>query len=132
LAAELGRPELAEDPRFDTNAHRAGNRDLLAAELQREFSQAPAGQWLSRLESAGVPVAPIHEIGDLASLEQLRVNGYVTDVDHPSAGKLPMVVTPLAFSATPVTVRRPPPQLDQHRAEILRVAASPDLWIPRS
>jgi crotonobetainyl-CoA:carnitine CoA-transferase CaiB-like acyl-CoA transferase len=130
LVAELGRPELAADPQFDTNAHRVNNRDLLADVLQREFSRAPAGQWLSRLDDAGIPVSPIHEIGDLAGFEQLRANGYITDVEHPSAGVLPVVVTPLTFSATPVTIRRPPPQLDEHRVEILRLAASPELWIP--
>jgi crotonobetainyl-CoA:carnitine CoA-transferase CaiB-like acyl-CoA transferase len=130
LVAELSRPDLAEDPRFDTNSHRTSNRDVLAAELQREFDRAPAEQWLSRLESAGVPVGPIYEIGDLASLEQLRVNGYIADVDHPSVGVLPVVLTPLTFSATPVSVRRPPPRLDQHRSDILKVAADPDLWVP--
>jgi crotonobetainyl-CoA:carnitine CoA-transferase CaiB-like acyl-CoA transferase len=131
LVAELGRPTLAQDPRFDTNAHRTSNRDVLAAELQEEFSQVPAREWLARLAAAGVPVAPILEIADLAALEQLRMNGYIADVDHPSVGALPVVVTPLTFSATPVTVRRPPPRLDQHHEEILRLAASPDQWTSR-
>jgi crotonobetainyl-CoA:carnitine CoA-transferase CaiB-like acyl-CoA transferase len=129
LASELGRPDLAADPRFQTNAHRCGNREALAAQLQREFDRAPAAQWLRRLADAGVPVGPIHEIGELAALEQLRVNGYVADVEHPSAGTLPVIVAPLTFSATPVSVRRPPPRLDEHHDDVLQVAADPGRWL---
>lgn len=79
-----------------------------------------------------MPVSPIHEIDEVAGLEQLRVNNYIVDVEHPTVGTLPMVAAPLTFSATPVSVRRPPPRLDEHHGEILEVAADPDRWISPS
>jgi formyl-CoA transferase/CoA:oxalate CoA-transferase len=127
LTEAVGLAALADDPRYATNAERASRRDELAETLQRVFSGRPAAHWLQRLEAAGVPVSPINELGDLVSEPQLRENGYITDVEHPTIGPVPMVVAPLTFSQTPVNVRLPPPMLDQHREEIqaLARAASP-------
>jgi len=52
----LGRPELAADPRFDTEARRVENREVLVPLLGTVFATAPVGHWLARLGEAGVPV----------------------------------------------------------------------------
>ena len=123
-------PELASDERFETNAARSRNRVPLADILQARFSENTSTHWLARFAERGVPASPINEIGDLANDEQLRANDYIVDVEHPTIGTLPVVAAPLTFSSTPVSVRRPPPRLDEHRADILAVARGGAPWIP--
>jgi crotonobetainyl-CoA:carnitine CoA-transferase CaiB-like acyl-CoA transferase len=125
----LGHASLATDSRFITNPLRSANRDDLAAILQPIFDGQSADHWLKVLRAAGVPVSPIHDIAEMVADPQLRTNGYVVEVDQPSIGLLPMIATPITFSATPVTVRRHAPGLDEHRSEILRIADKPDLWL---
>jgi formyl-CoA transferase len=124
----IGTPELVGDARFGTNSDRSRNRALLAATLQQTFATRPAAEWTALLESVGVPVSPINEIAEMVASEQMRVNGYITDVDQPLIGSLPMVVTPVTFSATPVAVRRHAPGLDEHHREILEIVDDPDRW----
>ncbi|MEV6925170.1 CoA transferase [Dactylosporangium sp. NPDC051485] len=119
----LGRPDLVTDQRFATNADRSRHRAELAELLQRAFERRDTEHWLRALGEIGVPASPIYDIADVAREPQLYANGYLTTVEHQTAGPLPMVTTPLTFSATPVSVRRPPPRLDEHHHEILREAA---------
>jgi crotonobetainyl-CoA:carnitine CoA-transferase CaiB-like acyl-CoA transferase len=126
----VGLPEFASDERFETNAARSRNRVPLADILQARFSENTSTHWLARFAERGVPASPINEIDDLANDEQLRANDYIVDVEHPTVGTLPVVAAPLTFSAAPVSVRRPPPRLDEHRADILAIARGDAPWIP--
>jgi crotonobetainyl-CoA:carnitine CoA-transferase CaiB-like acyl-CoA transferase len=126
----VGLPELADDERFHTNAARSLNRVALADILQERFSANTSTHWLARFADRGVPASRINEIEDLAGDEQLRANDYIVDVEHPTIGTLPVIAAPLTFSATPVSLRRPPPRLDEHRADILAVARGETPWLP--
>ncbi|PBC47430.1 formyl-CoA transferase [Rhodococcus sp. ACPA1] len=125
----LGLTTLSQDPRYATNPARTQHRQALAQILQTEFAKQTAGHWLAALAEVGVPASPINTIDDLVNDEQMRANDYVTDIAHPRIGTLPVINAPLTFSATPVTVRRPPPRLDQHRTEILAIAAGERSWL---
>ena len=128
VAEAVGHPELNDDPRYLTNAQRSHNREQLAKELQRIFDSRPARHWIKLLDSAGVPVSPIYDITEMVAEDQMRVNGYIIEVDQPGIGRLPMVVTPLTFSATPVSVRRHAPGLDENRDEVMRIVQDPQRW----
>ncbi len=130
VAEIVGLPELTADERFATNAVRTQNRVVLAEALQARFSTNTSTYWLARFADRGVPASRISEIEDLAEDEQLRANNYVIDVEHPTIGTLPVLAAPLTFSATPVSLRRPPPGLDEHRAEILAAARGDAPWLP--
>lgn len=130
VADVVGLPGLADDERFASNTARSHNRVALADILQARFSANTSAHWLARFAERGVPASPISEIEDLAEDQQLRANGYVVDVAHPTVGTLPVVTAPLTFSATPVSVRRPPPRLDEHRADILAIARGEAPWLP--
>jgi formyl-CoA transferase/CoA:oxalate CoA-transferase len=130
VADVVGLPGLADDERFASNTARSHNRVALADILQARFSANTSAHWLARFAERGVPASPINEIEDLAEDQQLRANGYIVDVEHPTIGTLPVVTAPLTFSATPVSVRRPPPRLDEHRADILAIARGEAPWLP--
>jgi crotonobetainyl-CoA:carnitine CoA-transferase CaiB-like acyl-CoA transferase len=114
----IGRPELANDARFATNDARVSNRRELLPLLVEAFAAAPASTWLSALEDAGVPCAPIRRMGEVfASPEGAAM---VTTVEDPARGPLRLVADPIRLDGDRSSVRRPPPEVGQHTEEILR------------
>jgi crotonobetainyl-CoA:carnitine CoA-transferase CaiB-like acyl-CoA transferase len=115
-----GCPELATDPRFATNGKRVENRAELTRLLAELFKKRSQHEWLELLEAAGVPNGPINDIAQVFEEPQVKARGVRMELEHPAAGKLPMVASPMRFSATPPDYKRAPPLLGQHTAEVLR------------
>ncbi len=111
---------LARDPRFATNAKRVENRDEITAQLNAVFRQRTTREWVDALEAAGVPNGPINDLAQVFAEPQVVARGVKIEMDHPTAGKVPLVASPMRFSATPVEYKLPPPTLGQHTDEILR------------
>jgi crotonobetainyl-CoA:carnitine CoA-transferase CaiB-like acyl-CoA transferase len=115
LCDELERPELVSDPRFATNADRVDHVEELEQELASVFVTAPTADWVRRLRGRGIPVGPINSVAEaFASAAELGLGPVVTFDD----GSFRSVRSPIEMSETPPTVRRRPPQLDEHHAEI--------------
>jgi len=113
LCAAIGRPELAADERYADNRARLEHRDALTADLEAAFTGADAAEWVARLGGAGVPAGPINDIGEaFAFAEDLGLEPWV-DVD--GVRTVRPVVT---LGTTPAAVRRRPPRLGEHDAEI--------------
>jgi crotonobetainyl-CoA:carnitine CoA-transferase CaiB-like acyl-CoA transferase len=115
-----GCPELATDARFATNGKRVENRAELTRLLSAVFKKRSKREWLELLEAAGVPNGPINDIAQVFEEPQVKARGVRMELEHPAAGKLPMVASPMRFSATPPDYKRAPPLLGQHTAEVLR------------
>lgn len=116
---EVGRVGWAEDPRFCTNSARVQNRDELIPLLDELFAQNNTSHWLSRLESIGVPCGPINTIDQLMQDPQVLAREMVISAEHPSAGLVRMVASPLKIPTAPPVVRLAPPLLGQHTGEVL-------------
>jgi formyl-CoA transferase len=114
-----GCPELASDPRFATNGKRVENRDELKRLLDAIFAKRTKKEWVTLLDAAGVPNGPINDIAQVYAEPQVQARGVKIEAEHPVAGRLPMVASPMRFSATPLEHRVPPPVLGQHTEEIL-------------
>jgi crotonobetainyl-CoA:carnitine CoA-transferase CaiB-like acyl-CoA transferase len=113
LCAAIGRPELAEDARYADNRARLEHRDALTADLEAAFAGADAAEWVARLGEAGVPAGPINDIGEaFAFAEELGLEPWV-EVDG-----VRTVRPAMTLSTTPAAVRRRPPRLGEHDAEI--------------
>jgi crotonobetainyl-CoA:carnitine CoA-transferase CaiB-like acyl-CoA transferase len=115
-----GCPELAADPRFASNGKRVENRDELARLLGAIFARRSKKEWVELLDAAGVPNGPINDIAQVFAEPQVKARGVRIEVEHPVAGKLPMVASPMRFSGTPLEHKRPPPLLGEHTEEVLR------------
>jgi glutaryl-CoA transferase len=115
-----GCPELAGDPRFATNGKRVENRAALTRLLGAVFARRTTREWVELLERAGVPNGPINDIAQVFEEPQVKARGVKIELEHPVAGKLPLVASPMRFSATPIEHRRAPPVLGQHTDEVLR------------
>jgi crotonobetainyl-CoA:carnitine CoA-transferase CaiB-like acyl-CoA transferase len=115
-----GAPELAEDARFASNGKRVENRAELTRLLQAIFSKKTTHEWVELLEAAGVANGPINDVAQVFQEPQVKARGVRIELDHPVAGKLPLVASPMRFSATPLEHRLAPPVLGQHTEEILQ------------
>ncbi len=116
----VSKPELAADPRFDTNAHRVENRDALIALLDDMFRGRPGRDWIELLNDAGVPCSPVQDIRQVFDSPQVRATGMLREIDHPTAGKVRMAGLPVKFSRTPASIRLPPPRLGEHNEQVLK------------
>ena len=114
-----GRKEWAEDVRFKENAGRVRNRTELIPLLDDLFSKFEISHWLSILESVGVPCGPINTISQVMEDPQVKAREMLVDVEHPSAGSIRMVTSPLKIPTASVSVRLPPPTLGEHTGQIL-------------
>ncbi|HEY6366312.1 MAG TPA: CoA transferase [Candidatus Binatia bacterium] len=119
FCAAIGRAEWADNPRFAKNANRVENRGALVAAIAEIFQGRETDAWLKRLNEAGVPCAPVQTVDQVFKAPQVLHREMLVDVEHPTAGTMPMAGIPVKFSATPASVRLPPPLLGQHTEEVL-------------
>ena len=115
----IGKIELVDDPRFVKNDARVENRAALIAILSEMFRAADNETWLRLLNEAEVPCAPIQTIDQVFAAPQVRHREMLVEIEHPKAGTVRMAGIPVKFSATPASVRLPPPLLGQHTEEVL-------------
>ena len=121
--ALIGRPELERDERFAHFRDRIGtNASQLIEEFDKAFAQRPAGEWVARLNEAGVFAARVNDYSDLPDDPQVRANNYIVNVPRDDGPPIAMVPTPIGLSKTPVELRGLAPELGQHTEEVLLAA----------
>ncbi|MDX3311720.1 CaiB/BaiF CoA transferase family protein [Streptomyces sp. NPDC054884] len=119
LCEVLGAPEIADDPRFRHNADRTERREELRPLLAERFGTRTALEWFDLLVDAGVPCGPINTIdGGFAMAERFGLDPVVEVGEGHRA--VPTTRHPIRFSQTPAAYRLPPPELDEHGAELRR------------
>ena len=118
LCGALRRPDLAEDERFRSNPDRVTNREALKSLLEAEFRSRMSTEVIPLLRDARIPVSAVRRVSDVLQDPQVLDRQMVQSVEHPTIGDLKLLGIPFKFSATPATIRRAPPLLGQHDAEI--------------
>ncbi|MEM0451226.1 MAG: CoA transferase, partial [Nitrososphaerota archaeon] len=91
LCEAIGHPEIAEDQRFRTNADRVRNRSELLALLEPIFLRRTVEEWVAVLEAADVPVAPVKTVRQALSDPYVIERGMLQTVQHPRAGRIPLL-----------------------------------------
>jgi CoA:oxalate CoA-transferase len=121
LADGIGKPEWKTDPRFLTNDLRAQHVDLLKSELETILHTAPTEHWMAVMDAAGIPAGPINDIGQAIEYPQTAARNMVVTVEDPITGPMKVVGNPIKVSGyEDPTTRKPAPNLDETRDEILR------------
>jgi crotonobetainyl-CoA:carnitine CoA-transferase CaiB-like acyl-CoA transferase len=120
LCRVLGRPDLAEDPRFKTNADRVANREVLVKILQEIFQGNTREHWIKLLEEGGVPVAPVYEIDEVFNDPYTKTGDVITRITHTKLGEIPHLGSPVYVNGVKYVNTRHPPLLGEHTVEILR------------
>lgn len=116
LCALLEAPALVSDARFATNPERVKNRPALAAELQPRFALKTVAHWLAALEAKGIPCGAVLDVGQALAQPTLAARGMLPKFEHPKAGPLTLVGSPLPGADA---ARLAPPVLGQHTREVL-------------
>ncbi|WP_114188645.1 CaiB/BaiF CoA transferase family protein [Microvirga aerophila] len=117
----LGKPELAQDDRFRTNAGRVGRRAELVPILTELTLKTTRDALLSDLEKQGVPAGPINTVADVFADPQVIVRGMKIDLPSQAAkgGVIPNVRSPIVMDGQPMAAGRPSPRLGEHTDEVL-------------
>lgn len=120
LCHMMGRDELANNERYQTNAGRVAHREELIAALQETFRKEKTAVWYERLLTIKIPVSPINDIPTILNDPQIAARQMVQQIEHPTAGMIDLLGPVAKLSETPATIRSAPPILGAHTNEILQ------------
>ncbi|MDN3565767.1 CoA transferase [Paeniroseomonas aquatica] len=115
----LDRPDLAEDPRFRTNADRVARFAETVALVQAIVATRTAAAWVAFCGDIGIPCAAVNTLAEMLAHPHTAARGIVLDYEHPTLGPLKTMAQPIQFDARPRRVGTPPPRLGEHSAEVL-------------
>ncbi len=118
LCLVLGRPELADDPRYNTPPLRARNADSLCDEISAWTMARDKYQAMRELAEGGVPASAVLDTKDLYENEHLLERGFIHEIEHPKHGKVHLLGWPARMSESRVPIRAAP-KLGQHSQEVL-------------
>ncbi len=119
LCQAVGRPELATDPRFDTNRHRTENWVELEPVLNSIFRDRTTADWIAFLEDKGIPCGPVNTMDKVVTNPQVQARGTLVEVDAMGGGKLRMPRTPIKMTRTDPSVYAPAQHLGESSKGIL-------------
>lgn len=119
FAGVIGRPELADDPRFRRNRDRVLNVDALDMLITVALVSETADRWVEKILSAGVPAGKVKNIDQVLTDPHTVAREMVVTLEMDSGSDVRLLGNPLKMSATPVRYDRAPPHVDEHREEIL-------------
>jgi formyl-CoA transferase len=115
----IGRDALAEDACYATNEVRMEHLPDLVQEIESALAGRKTEDWVARLLAAGVPAGPIYDYAQVFDDPHTHARKMVEEIEHPVEGRIRTLGIPLVMSDTPPCVRRPPPLLGEHTAEVL-------------
>lgn len=111
FAELIGRPELADDPKFARNRDRSVNREALSAILEPLLKSKPRDHWLKLLQDAGLPCGAIRTVDQVLEAPEIAAREMVVEVDHATIGRMRLVGSPIKMEKTPISIRSAPPLL---------------------
>lgn len=115
----IGQPDLGTDERFLTNSMRVKHRDTLVALLQTALASRPTADWIKLFRLQGIPCGSIQSLDEVRQDPHLREREMFISSDHPTAGHIQMIGSPLKLSRTPVDYRLHPPDPGEHNEQII-------------
>ena len=111
--------DLLSDPKYDSLEKRAERAGELMGIFQKSFIKRPTNEWIPRFDEHGVRWGKIQTILDASKDEQAWANGYFHPIEHPDAGSMNLVTSPIQFSDTRTSIETTAPMLGQHTEEVL-------------
>jgi crotonobetainyl-CoA:carnitine CoA-transferase CaiB-like acyl-CoA transferase len=135
LTVLMGQPDLYRDPRFDENYKRGKVNRLELIDIVNAWSRGFTSEELqAKLDAVGIPAARYNELPEVWEDPQVQHRGLRATTPHPwsATGSVDLIASPLAnMSGSPATIRRAPPLLGEHTAEVLGELGYDDASIAR-
>ena len=122
LCEAIGLPDAPDDPRFATNPQRVAHREELIPLLQEATRRFAPDALLAELAARGVPSGPVRTIPEALAAAPYALQ----DHEHPTAGAIRTIRSPIAFDGEHLTSPRHPPLLGEHARELLLEAGLTD------
>jgi crotonobetainyl-CoA:carnitine CoA-transferase CaiB-like acyl-CoA transferase len=119
MTEALNAPALAADPRFADNPSRVRHREAIVAAVSALTRERKSADLLDALRSAGVPAAPILTIDAVMQEPQTQASGMLVPAPHPRLPDYRSVGLPIRWDGRRPGVRRVPPRLGEHSADVL-------------
>jgi formyl-CoA transferase/CoA:oxalate CoA-transferase len=119
FAPLLGLDALIADPRFATNPERVVNRAALIPLIEAALATRSSAEWAELLAGAGIPAGAINDVSAALEHPQVKARDMVLSAEHPSAGTVRMVGSPIKLTGHVTAAHRAPPTLGQHTDEVL-------------
>jgi crotonobetainyl-CoA:carnitine CoA-transferase CaiB-like acyl-CoA transferase len=114
-----GSPQLADDPLYAKNADRVRNRKQLVPLIRRLTIDKTAAEWITLLESEGVPCGPVNDLKQVFDDPQVKARDMRITLPHPLSGELDLIGSPINLEKTPVTYKKAPPLLGADTQDVL-------------
>ena len=124
--AEVGVPELKDDPRFDTLVSRADNIEAVYRLAGEYIATRTTAEWLEVLPRLEIPCGEIVELESIPDDPHLQAVGFFREEEHPTEGTVTIPDIAVQFDRTPGSIDRLQPKLGEHSGEILREAGYGD------
>ncbi|MBZ1349833.1 CoA transferase [Alcaligenaceae bacterium LF4-65] len=125
----MNRPDLASDPRFTTNSSRVVNLTALMEILVQEIGQRSRAACIDALRLHGVPCGPINTIPEVLADPQIIHREMLRYLPHPTAGKVPQIVSPLKLKQNPLAFNDAPPLLGADTQAVLKeIGVTPEQY----
>ncbi len=115
----FARPDLAEDPRFATNAARMENRQVLTAAMNDILKADRRDGWIARMRAAGIPGGPVRTVAEAFESDEMALRDMVVPQMHTALGRVQAVRSPMTLSETPVRSPTGAPLLGEHTGSCL-------------
>jgi crotonobetainyl-CoA:carnitine CoA-transferase CaiB-like acyl-CoA transferase len=115
-----GDPELVKDGRFATPSARSVNASARIKKMQEYIECHSTSEWLSRLDAADVPCAPILRRHEIIGNEQVVARELIVEFDQPDVGRVRQPKPPARFSVNEASIGGPAPRIGEHSREVLR------------
>jgi crotonobetainyl-CoA:carnitine CoA-transferase CaiB-like acyl-CoA transferase len=131
ICRALGRDDLADDERYATLMDRMVHAATLFEMLGAEIPKFTTAELVARAAEEGAPIAPVNGLQELLEDPQALANGIVVEIPHEVAGTIPVLGGAPRFEKTPASIRKAPPMLGEHTAEVLREAGVDEATIEK-
>ena len=112
--------DLSQREGYDTLEGQFAHRPELQAIFRDRFATDTTEHWVTRLDDQDILCAPVRTLREALDDPQTEVNRMVVEMQHPHAGTVKVLNSPIRMSATPNRIRLPAPMLGEHNAEVLR------------
>ncbi len=119
LCRAMGRPELANDQKFNSNATRIQNVEEMTDIINNWMKDFTVEETVNKLREARVAVAPILEVPQICASENTKARKMLVEYKHATAGKIHVVGNPVKYGAYDAIAELPPPFKGQHTPDIL-------------
>lgn len=118
----IGKPELAEDPRYRNNRSRVENYPAIQPVIEDAMRRKSSAQWLDELSALGIPCGPVNDIAQVVEDPQVRHRSMIAEVPHPTGNTWRVANTPIRMRGTTTGPQGPSPRLGEHTQETLTQA----------